>query len=88
MIQKTVKISTPRINLPKSWKGSKVVVQFPNEDTLLVKRLSVAEETNFEVDETIWNEIEPTAHKVREQVFQEFYPSLYAASKKSSKKSV
>lgn len=33
-------------------------------------------------DEEIWAEMEPTARRVRKQIFRKTYPDLYAESKK------
>jgi len=36
-------------------------------------------------DEEIWEEIEPTMHRIREELFKKEYPKLYAATKKARK---
>ena len=35
-----------------------------------------------ESDEAIWEEIKPIAQRVRENLFQKYYPGLYAKNKK------
>jgi len=84
MSQKTIMLTKPTITLPKSWKDTKVMVQFPNKATVVIKKMlkQPKVEVDYSTDEKNWERIAPDLRSVREEVVREFYPQLYGKPKK------
>lgn len=78
MTQKTTILDKPTITLPSLWKNSKVNILFPDDFTVIVKKIPTEREINYSEDEKNWKQIRPLLRKIRKEIFKAFYPTLYA----------
>ena len=78
MSPQTIMLDKPVIDLPKTWKKTKVFVDFPDNKTMIVKRVDSNQRAiNYVIDEKNWSEIKDEARSTRDEVFKQFYPELY-----------
>ena len=72
------------IELPKTWKNAKVFVNFPDNETMVVKKIVGNQKfIDYAIDEANWSKIKDEAVAARGEVFKQFYPELYGAEQKA-----
>lgn len=73
-------LNKPSIDLPKTWKNARVFVNFPDNETMVVKKVADSQKfIDYGIDEANWSKIQGEAAAERGQVFKQFYPELYGA---------
>jgi hypothetical protein len=83
MKSQTTTLTKPVIDLPKSWENTKIVVDFPDNATVVLKKLDAHQNTaSYDSDEKKWSEIKNKARSIRGEVFKQFYPELYEREQK------
>ena len=72
------------IELPKTWKNARVLVNFPDNETMVVKKIAGSQKfIDYAIDEANWSKIKDEAVAARGEVFKQFYPELYGAEQKA-----
>lgn len=78
MQSQTITLNKPIIDLPKTWENAKVFVDFPNDETMVVKKADANKKAiQYTIDDENWSIIKEGAQSARNEVFKQFYPELY-----------
>ena len=84
MQSRTIILDKPTIDLPKNWENTKVFIDFPNDETIIVKKAGASKPAiNYNIDDANWSAIKDEARSARGEVFKQFYPELYGAKQKA-----
>ena len=69
--------------MQKSWQETKAFVETIDPETFVIRKFKAKQvKSDYDLDDAAWQDMKKDSRVIRKNLFKEFYPELYAKTRK------